>query len=253
MILGIVQARASSSRLPGKVFKKILDKPMIILELERIARSRRIEKLVLATSTEPSDDELASAVAAAGYDVYRGSLDDVLGRYYECAKKYGADHIVRLTGDCPLIDPVVIDAVIARHTLTKADYSSNTLGEETFPDGLDCEVMTFAALEDAYNNARLASEREHVTPYIRNNDEFKKTSVSYMGKSLNSERWTVDEERDFSLVTAVYKALYPEKPDFNMVDVLDFLNKNPEIHALNRGITRNEGLAKSIASDHLVK
>lgn len=227
---------------------------MIVHELERVACSRRVDSIVLATSDDASDDELARVVMAAGYAVYRGSLADVLGRYHDCAAEHGAEHVVRITGDCPLIDPAVVDEVIARHLAVGADYTSNTLGTETYPDGLDCEVVTMAALERAHSEARLASEREHVTPYIRSHAElFTQEGVRYAGASLGAERWTVDEPADFAFVTRVYEALYPARQDFSMEDVLALLASEPDLRALNAGFTRNEGLAKSLAEDRFVR
>ena len=147
MILAIVQARLSSSRLPGKVLRPIMGRAMILYELERLSRSRRIDNIVLATSEDESDDPLAETVCSAGYAVFRGSLNDVLARYYHCAAAYGAEHVVRITGDCPLIDPAVVDRVIECHLNEGNDYTSNTIGEATYPDGLDTEVMRLTALE----------------------------------------------------------------------------------------------------------
>lgn len=253
MILAIVQARSSSSRLPGKVLKKIVDVPMILLELQRVKRASLIDKIILATSDDASDDELSHVVGSAGYCVYRGSLSDVLDRYYQCANLYGAtagDHVVRITGDCPLIDPQIIDLVIRKHLEEENDYSSNILGEETFPDGLDTEIMTYNALEYAWKDAILTSEREHVTLYIRNHSElFKQGGIKYWGESLGGERWTVDEPLDFEFVRHVYENLYLNKPNFSMIDILNFLENHPEYRKINQGYTRNDGLKKSLRND----
>ncbi len=246
MILCIVQARVSSTRLPEKVIKPILDKPMIIHELERLQRSKRIDKIVLATSREESDDALADVVSKNGVDVYRGDLDDVLDRYYQCAKEYTPKHVVRITGDCPAIDPVIVDAVIEKHLTDGNDYTATT---ERFPDGLDTEIFRFSALETAWLKARLLSEREHVTLYFKNNAVLFRMGQFECGQDLNGMRWTVDEPRDFEFMCRVYEALYPENPHFGMRDILGLLELHPEMLEINGSITRNEGLIKSLKSD----
>lgn len=250
MILAIVQARVSSSRLPGKVLRPFMGRAMILCELERLARSARIDQIVLATSEDERDDPLAETVRDAGFAVFRGSLGDVLGRYEACAKAFGAAHVVRITGDCPLIDPAIVDAVIDRHLSEGNDYTSNTLGEATYPDGLDTEVMRYAALERAYREAQLPSEREHVTQYLIKHPElFKQGGLRYAGESLGHLRWTVDEPEDFRFVESVYERLYPERKDFAMRDILGLLEKQPDLTHLNEGFTRNEGMKKSLEED----
>lgn len=246
MILCIVQARVSSSRLPGKVLKPILGKPMILHELERLRHSKRIDKIVLATSREKSDDELAKIVAASGVEVYRGSLEDVLDRYYQCAKRYQPEHVVRITGDCPVIDWRIVDMVIETHLKGKNDY---TITAEQFPDGLDTEIFRFSTLERARKEAMLPSEREHVTPYIRNHTEFFKLGQVDFKQGFDSMRWTVDEPQDFEFIKQVYEALYPSKSDFEMNDILQLLKQRPEMRVINQGFQRNAGLLKSLQED----
>lgn len=246
LILAILQARTSSSRLPGKVLRSLMGRAMILRQMERLKRSREIGRLVLATSIDESDDKLVSVAETAGYIVYRGSLDDVLGRYYACAKEYGADHIVRVTGDCPLIDWRVSDDVIVRHLTEKNDYTHTT---ERFPDGLDIEIMTFTALEQAYREARLISEREHVTLYFRNHPECFRIGSVDCAEDYRDLRWTVDEPCDFAFVEAVYEKLYAKNNDFSMQDILVLLKEHPDLRTLNQGIIRNEGLLKSLAED----
>lgn len=250
MILCIVQARSSSSRLPGKVLKPILGKPMIVHELERLQHSKRIDKIVLATSMDKSDNELAETVAVREIDVYRGSLDDVLDRYYQCAKKNQPEHVVRITGDCPVIDWRIVDAVIEKHLEERNDYTS--LSEE-YPDGLDTEVVRFSVLEQAWKNAKLSSEREHVTLYIRNHIEQFQCGQMACLQDLNWMRWTVDEPQDFEFIRQVYEALYIDNKDFSMQDILRLLKKRPEMSAINQGIQRNEGLLKSLREDKVMK
>ena len=219
---------------------------MVLREIERLSRSQYIDQLVLATSVDASDDGLYDVAREAGIDVYRGSLDDVLDRYYACAKEYGADHIVRVTGDCPVIDWRVSDDVIARHLTEKNDYTHTT---ERFPDGLDTEVMTFAALEQAHREARLTSEREHVTLYFRNNPEKFHIGAVDSAEDYGDMRWTVDEPCDFAFVEAVYEKLYARNNDFSMQDILALLKEHPDLRMLNQGVVRNEGLQKSLAED----
>ncbi|WP_199609257.1 cytidylyltransferase domain-containing protein [Flocculibacter collagenilyticus] len=258
MILAIVQARTSSSRLPHKVLKPLLGEPMLARQLERVSQAKLIEQLVVATSTEASDDELAKLCKHLNIACYRGDLNDVLKRFYGCAELYLGDlnstssgnsehHIVRITGDCPLIDPELIDQVIQHHIENGSDYTSNCC-PPTLPDGLDVEVFTFDALKRANREAKLKSEREHVTLYIRNQGNFKLHNVS-ASKDMSHHRWTVDELEDYQLVTLIYEALYPINPHFNYQDVLKLLEKHPHWQSINQDIMRNEGLEKSLNED----
>ena len=245
-VLAIVQARCSSSRLPGKVIKNLAGKPMIVQELERLARSQMIDKIVLATSEEDSDDPLAEVAVAYGVDVFRGNLDDVLDRYYQCAKEYQPSYVVRITGDCPVIDWRIVDKVIKAHVEHGNDYTNTS---SDYPDGLDTEVIKFSALKTAWEKAKLLSEREHVTLYLRNHkDDFQCEEISCVEK-MEDLRWTVDEPRDFAFIEKIYAELYNVKPDFSMEDILWLLEENPELASINQGIKRNAGLAKSLAND----
>lgn len=249
LVLAVLQARCSSHRLPNKVLKPLLGFPMVLREVERLAHCQRIDQIVLATSTDASDVPLYALAKEAGVTVYRGSLDDVLRRYYTCAAEYAADHIVRVTGDCPLIDWRVVDDVVVRHLAEQNDYTHTT---ERFPDGLDTEVMTFAALTRAHQEAKMPSEREHVTLYFRNHPELFRIGSVDAAADYSDLRWTVDELRDFAFVEAVYTELFPRNNDFAMQDILALLDEKPELREINRGILRNEGLQKSIAEDALV-
>lgn len=252
MILGILQARLSSSRLPGKVMRPILGRPMILRQIERLRRSRRMDRLVLATSSEPLDDPLAAVVQAAGVDVHRGSLDNVLDRFITAASSYRPDWVVRLTGDCPLADPDVIDQVIDVTLASAADYGSNTL-EPSFPDGLDVEVVRYAALEQVWRAGGSTAEREHVTLAIhRHPDRFRLVGVK-APHDLSRLRWTVDEAADLALVERIYAALYPSNPFFATSDILALLERQPGLAAINSGIERNKGLAKSLAAERLAE
>lgn len=247
----IIQARTGSSRLPNKVLKELCGKPMLQHIIERTGRSQRVDHVMVATTLREEDRQIEELCRRIKTDCYRGSEDDVLDRYYQAASICQPANVIRVTADCPFIDPVIIDQILQIHESGKYDYTSNTL-VETYPDGLDTEVFTFAALEKAWKEAKLASEREHVTPYIKFQDGFKRFSVEYT-PSFSKKRWTVDTDLDFEVVTQVYEALYGESDIFLMDDILDFFDRNPDIEKVNADIIRNEGYLKSIANDHVVK
>jgi len=247
-VLAILQARVSSTRLAGKVLRPILDKPMLLLQIERILRSKMIDKIVVATSHEPSDDPLAEGLEKMDISYFRGSLNDVLDRFYQAAQVYKPKHIVRLTGDCPLIDPELIDQLINLHINEENDFSSNTM-PPTFPDGLDVEVMRYKVLETMWLKAHSPSEREHVTLYVRNHQELFKIGQIRREKNLEHLRWTVDEPEDFQLVSSIYNALYLDNPAFSTQDILNFLEVNNELNTSNTHYERNAGLASSLLED----
>jgi len=246
MILAILQARMSSSRLPGKVLKPVLGWPMILRQIERIRQARRIDRLVMATSTDVSDDALVQVSEAQGVECARGSLDDVLDRYYQVARKLEPAHVVRLTGDCPLLDPEVVDEVIAFHLEGGFDYTSNALDKLTFPAGLDVEVVRFECLERAWREARLPSEREHVTPYFYNHPELFRLGSHCSEQDLSHMRWTVDEPEDLEFVRRVYEALYPANASFRMRDVVALVEREPALALINSRFDRNEGYKRSL-------
>jgi len=248
MVLAILQARFSSTRLPGKVLKPILGKPMLLRQIERVRRAERIDRFMVATSTDASDNAIENLCRENSIPCSRGSLNDVLDRFYQAARPLHPDHVVRLTGDCPLADPSLIDEIIAFHIEGGFDYTGNTI-EQTYPDGLDVEVVKFAGLEAAWREASLPSEREHVTPFIyRHPDRF--TLGSYRNTTdLSSLRWTVDEPLDFELVTKIYEALYPLNPAFATQDILALLDREPDLKTMNIHYQRNEGYKKSLAED----
>ncbi len=253
MILAVLQARVSSSRLPGKVLMPILGEPMLTRQIERVLRSGRIDKLVIATTTETSDDPIEQLCTELGIRCFRGSTDDVLDRVYRAAGTFKPRTIVRITGDCPLFDPVLADAVIDHHSRSGADFTSNVLNP-TFPDGLDVEVVRMKSLQEAWRKADKPSEREHVTPYICNHPERFRLE-SYTGsRDLSALRWTVDEPEDFVFIRRVYEELYPDKPAFTTTDVLELLGRNPDLKALNARVSRNEGYTKStLAEQHRIR
>ncbi len=244
MIIAILQARASSRRLPGKVLRPLLGRPMLARQIERLERAETIDRLVVATSTQPSDDAVAALCAELEIGCFRGEMDDVLDRIYHAASQYSddhlRDHILRLTADCPITDPNLIDELVKFHLKGKFDYSSNCL-EPTFPDGLDAEIMTFVTLEEAWSEATLPAHLEHVTPFIYSQPERYRLGSFKQKDDLSKLRWTVDEPADFAFVRKVFAMLYPKKPDFGTSDLLDLLVQRPELTRLNAHLERNEG------------
>lgn len=214
MILAILQARMSSSRLPGKVMAPVLGAPMILRQLERLRRSRQVDRLVVATSVDASDDPLAALLESIGADVVRGPLDDVLGRFLLVLERHpDAELVCRLTADCPLTDWRVLDAVIEAVQREGVDYGNNTL-VRTFPHGLDVEVMRPEALRIAGREAQSRHDREHVTPFLYERpDRFRLTYIAHE-PSLAHLRWTVDYPEDLEFVRHVYETLHPADPDF---------------------------------------
>jgi len=248
MITGVVQARMSSTRLPGKVLKPLAGRPMLERQVERLQQVGLIDCIVIATSDQADDDPLESLAREMGVEWYRGSMTDVLDRYYQAARRFNASHVVRITGDCPLIDPGITGAVLKVHLDGGFDYSTNTW-VLTYPDGLDTDVMRFQTLEQAWREAQLPSEREHVTPYIRNHPELFSRGEVQGEHDYSGLRWTVDEPRDYEFVSKVYEALYPTNPTFGWRDVLSLLEEQPHLNAINTHIIRNEGYEKSLMQD----
>jgi spore coat polysaccharide biosynthesis protein SpsF len=246
MIVAIVQARMGSTRLPGKVLADVGGRPMLARTVERLARAARIDRIVVATSSNSADDTIVELCRGLATSVFRGSEHDVLDRYYRAARAHRAQAVVRITGDCPFADACLVDEIVDAFAAAGCDYAAN-INPPTYPDGLDTEVLTFEALERAWREARMKSEREHVTLYVRNHPElFRMVNVAN-GEDLSHLRWVVDEPRDLEFARAVYQAL-PDAP-FGWRDILDLINRRPELRRLNQGITRDEGLAKSLAED----
>lgn len=237
-IVAIVQARMGSNRFPNKVMQEICGTPMIGFLLERLSHSREIDEIILATSSDARNTPLVEYVQSLGYPVSQGSENDVLDRYYQAAKAVKVDVIVRITGDCPLIDPDLVDAIIKKFQETGADYIANGT-PPTYPDGLDTEVFTFKALEIAWQNAFQPYQREHVTPYLRDSDQFKRINYAH-SIDYSKERWTVDEPEDFILVKKIFEHFAPRR-DFSWMEVLTLQKERPEWFAINRHLIRNEG------------
>ena len=244
----IIQARMGSHRLPGKVLMPLAGRPAIQHVLERAKLIQGVDEVVLATSTASSDDLLVSFCSSLGVRVIRGSELDVLDRYYQAAKSSLADTIVRITGDCPLLDPLESSKVINFYFNTKYDYVSNN-NPPTLPDGLDTEVFSFEALEAAWNNAKKKSEREHVTLYIYSHLELFKVENIENKRNLNTYRWTLDEKADYQLLSLIYAELISRGVFGHLNEVLDIFDSRPDLFSINNLIQRNEGLILSQKMD----
>lgn len=241
MILAVLQARCSSTRFPGKVLAPLRQQPMILRQIERLRRTGSLDLLVVATSVDSSDDPLVEVLDAAGVEVRRGPLDDVVGRFAGVVDEFGADHIVRLTADCPLTDPEVIDRVVREHLASGADYTSNVL-PPTFPDGLDVEVFSREAFARLLALPLTPREREHVTLGLHGRpDDFVLRNVA-QDPDRSELRWTVDVPDDLVFVEAVYDRLYDESPGFAQAEILELLARHPELVRSERHVARNAGL-----------
>ena len=251
MIYAIIQARMGSTRLPGKVMMDLCGSPVIEHVVNRLNESKLIDEIIIATSKDKNNQPIIDFCKKNDVGYFVGSEDDVLDRYYQTAIYYDVndeDIVIRITSDCPLIDPFVVDKVIDEHISNNNDYTTNVL-ECTYPDGLDCEVFNFNVLKDAWLNANLSSQREHVTLYIRDNsDKFKLGNVKN-DKDFSDLRWTLDEKEDFIFIKEVYKNLYNKDSLFNMDDVIQLITEKPELLDINSKFTRNEGLLKSLKED----
>jgi len=248
-IIAITQARMGSTRLPGKILKKIKGKSLLEIHIDRILKSKKINKLIVATTIDKADSEIVDIAKNCNVDSYRGSVDDVLDRYYQTAKRENPKWVIRLTSDCPLIDGDLIDMVISKAINEDLDYCSNTL-IEAFPDGQDIEVFKFAALEKAWNDAVLKSDREHVTPFIKNNSSFYNKNLFVSGNfacdsNFNNVRLTVDEAIDFEVIKSLVLQLGFDATWMEYTK--EYLDT--DISKLNSNIIRNEGYKKSLKND----
>jgi spore coat polysaccharide biosynthesis protein SpsF len=232
MILAILQARMSSTRLPGKVMADLVGAPMVLRQIERLRRSKRLDRILVATSIDPSDDGFAAMLALHDIPVHRGPLDDVLGRFEGALEAHPAEILARLTADCPLADPEVIDATIDLLVAHGLDYAANTPAHRTYPKGLDVEVMRSGALLRAAREATEPYEREHVTPYLYRHPEMFAQDFISQAEDEGELRWTVDRPDDLEFVRAVYGALYPSRPDFGSEDVRAFVRSRQDLHRL---------------------
>lgn len=244
----IIQARMSSTRLPGKITKELpYGSGITALEqvVGRLKKCRALDEIVVATTTDRTDAGVPALAKKAGAKAFRGSLEDVLARYYLAAGKFGLDIVVRVTGDCPCVDPALVDALVRRHLATKADYTANVV-KLTYPDGFDIEVFSFAALETAYEREREVPDREHVTSYLRNHPElFKIVSCEApAGYRWPELRVTLDTAEDYTLLCAVYDYLYSPRKAFTFREVTRLLEKKPWLQLINQ-----RSLAKQVFKD----
>jgi glutamate-1-semialdehyde 2,1-aminomutase len=237
-VVAIVQARMGSTRLPNKVMKSVVGRPMIELLLTRLRRSKELNQIVVATSVDDRNKPLVSLVRSLGYACEQGSENDVLERYIQTARRHQADVVVRITGDCPLVDPELVDECVRRFRAADVDYFSN-IAPPTYPDGLDIEVVTLAALERAAKESGKPYDHEHVTPYVRESGLFC-TAAMQNDIDLSMLRWTVDESADLEVITKVFEHFVPEI-GFGWRQVLDLYNSHPQLFAANQQIIRNEG------------
>jgi spore coat polysaccharide biosynthesis protein SpsF len=234
--VAIIQARTGSTRLPGKVLLPLLGRPILSLVVERAARAGLVDEVVVATTVDPSDDAIVDLAAREGWAVERGSDADVLDRYAQAARAHQADIVVRITSDCPLIDPTLIDRTIEAFVDGNADYASNSLEPRTFPRGLDVEVVARAALERAWREDDDVGLREHVTPYIYSHpDRFRLVGVT-SPNDLSGHRWCVDVPEDYALVGRIYDAL--GRDDFGWRDALAIVEAHPDWSELNSHVTQ---------------
>lgn len=246
-VIVVTQARSGSTRLPNKVLLKIKGKTLLQIHIDRIKQAKQVDDIFIATTIKISDNLIADLAESLRVKHYRGSEDDVLDRFYQTVKNIKPDFIVRLTSDCPLIDPHLLDEVIYKAKQENLDYYSNII-EELYPDGQDIEVFKFSALEKAWLEANLKSDREHVTPYIRNNSSYKggklfKSSNHGLDENYNHVRLTVDEPQDLEVVRHLINDLGFDK---DWKTYADYYLNNINIKELNNNVIRNEGYQKSI-------
>lgn len=245
--VAIVQARMGSTRLPAKILKPLAGKPALWHVVDRLRQARRIDEVVVATTVKPADDVVEAFCSKHAIPCFRGSEEDVLDRYYQAALHFSADPVIRITSDCPAIDPTIVDDVIDGFLAGGFDLFS--LGGE-FPDGLDCQCFAFWVIEDGWRNATLPSEREHVGVYMEQHHREKyRIGTHEPFKGLSHLRWTLDEEADLRFLEAVFDRLYSPERMFLARDVLELLDREPALMAINTGIVRNEGLLTSLEKD----
>lgn len=246
--LAAIQARFGSSRLPGKILMDLAGKPVLQRVMERVSKSKYVDEVMVLTSISKQDINTALLVSSLGYRVFTGSEDDVLDRYYQAARLLAPEYIIRITADCPVFDVQILDLAIEQ-LKPESDYLADL--NDTLANGLDLEIVRFSALKKAWEKANLASEREHVTMYIKNNmDQFVLQDFPCPIPGIGHHRWTLDEQADYELLSKIYSHF--EDTDFYTQDILAFLSDHPDVSRLNAHITRNEGLAKSLKNDYFI-
>ena len=250
-ILIISQARYASTRLPGKVLLTIRNKPLLWYLLKRLELVKTPNLIIIATSTSDSNKPLMDYLRELKINYYAGDEIDVLDRFYQTAKHYNGEIIVRITADCPLMDSTLIDRGLEIFLKNNFDYLSN-VHPPTFPDGYDIEIFTFKALETSWKNAKLNSEREHVTPFIYNNPNIFRIENFQNDKDLSNIRLTVDTKKDFILISKIIENFHDRWTKFDLKDVITFINQNPHLLKINAQYERNEGYFKSLKEDKLI-
>lgn len=253
-VICVIQARVGSTRFPAKVLSPVNGRPVIEWLIQRVKKSSKISRIILATSDKPGNEPLSVIASSEKIGFFAGSEDDVLDRFYQALKTNAAEKnsiVVRITGDCPLMSAEVIDRVISTFSELKADYASN-VQPPTFPDGLDVEVFSFANLEKAWKEASEKSDREHVTPYLRNHPDFKRVNIEN-NRDYSFERWTLDYPDDLKVIQSVFGHFQGQEADFSMEDVLRFRQNKPEVFQVNQSHVRNEGLKVSQKADLAAK
>jgi len=252
MIIAIIQARVGSTRLPNKVLKYLEDKTVLEHVVNRVRKSNYIDEVFVATTIAENNLPIIQLCSSQNIRVFCGSEDDVLDRYYQLAKLIRPDHIVRITSDCPVIDPVIIDSIIENHLNSKSDYSSNTI-VDSYPDGIDTEIFSYPTLEKTWKEANLLSEREHVTPYIKKHSDLFRLNSIVSEVNYAEKRWTLDTDKDFEFLKIIFENLYMKNHSFGMNDILKLLIEQPHLEKINSNIIRNEGFLKSLSNDKLFK
>ena len=247
MIGCIIQARMGSSRLPGKTLMKLnQNRAVLDFVVNQLSFSTLIDKIIIATTNLEQDDIIEQTAKNLGIQCFRGNSDDVLDRYYNCAKEFEIDNIVRITSDCPLIDPEIVDEVIRKYKSENYDYFTNTL-IRTYPIGTDVEIFSFEILEKTWQNATLPSEREHVTPFIRNKKMNFRIGNLESKKKLDHFRWTLDRQKDLDLIREIITKI--NKNPILMNDILNLFSTEPQLIKINENISQDEGIIKSLKKD----
>lgn len=238
--VAIVQARMGATRLFGKPLKEVLGRPLLDYQIERLKRCQSLDQIVIATTDKKQDNPIADLSKQLGVGLFRGSEEDVLDRYFKAAQNFSANAVVRITGDCPLADPYLIDQIVKEfQNKQPCDYLSNAL-DRTFPRGMDVEVFSFQALEKAAREAKKPEEREHVTPYLYRHPEMFKSENFVSNEDNSKYRLTVDTAEDFELISKLIEILYPKNPQFSLDDILKLLKKNPELAAINAHVEQKK-------------
>lgn len=234
----IVQARMTSSRLPGKILKEVLGKPLLEYQIERLRRIHSADEIVIATTVNETDQPVVDLCERLGVSYFRGSEEDVLARYYGAALQYGADIVVRSTADCPVIDPEISENTI-RYFL-EHQHELDYVRIEKYPRGLDTEVFSFKVLEESYNEAQEKPEREHVTPFLYRNPERYRIKYINSNIDLSQYRWTVDTEEDYELIKRIIEKIYPVKKNFDLYDIINMLSENADLCLINKDVRQKK-------------